>query len=418
MGIRVTRDNLVPLRALGPFFAFGLLSFIVAPVFLLMAAEPLASGAYRHHLLLATLHVTFLGWGTSIALGSLQQMAPVVFGTELHSSKLARWIALPYISGVASLAYGFITLRPLLLAGGAFIVPLSVVLAMVNVWRTQTESAARPAQLIRPYVMGAAFYLVLTVLAGAALALNLTTGWLQSSWVQIFPGHVTMGLVGWFAMLVLGISYHLLPFFGLTPKKEAPRWAGTVRWLLHISIGGQWLASFYSGFAWLVPASFAVSIVAIALFLYDARALFARRPRNKVHPMVTHVRFAHLYLALMAGALLYALVVPTTEMFVVFIGVLGIGGWLSNTILGYLHRILPFFVWHNKYWGRATEPGVPSFREMVVEGPAWLGLAVYNAGIIGLLVAIPTHLPLTGYVGLLLAGAVISGGNLLRTLFR
>ncbi|NMA72176.1 MAG: hypothetical protein GX961_09690, partial [Firmicutes bacterium] len=99
-------------------------------------------------------------------------------------------------------------------------------------------------------------------------------------------------------------------------------------------------------------------------------------------------------------------------------GVAGLGGWLTNAILGYLHRILPFYVWHNKYWGRGKEPGVPAFREMVAEGPAWIGLALHNAGVIGLLIALPTGLPLAGYLALLLVGAMVAAANLLGTFLR
>src|SRR5690625_2594003 len=88
---------------------FGLISLLAAPVLLWMAVGALETGLYRDHLILATVHTMFLGWGTSIALGSLQQMAPVVFGTELFSPRLARWVSLPFIAGVSALVYGFIT---------------------------------------------------------------------------------------------------------------------------------------------------------------------------------------------------------------------------------------------------------------------------------------------------------------------
>lgn len=414
----MTRENLVPLFDIGPLFAFGLVSFIVAPTFLLLAVNPLEGGMYRHPLILATLHTALLGWGTSIALGALQQMAPVVFGTQLFSPRLSRWISTLFVTGVTALVAGFFTLSSVFLYVGAALVPIAIILAVLNVWRTQKESTIRAAQLIRPYVKSSLIYLLLAVLAGSTLAVNLVTGWLHGFWLQIFPGHVTFGLVGWFAMLVLGISYHLLPFFGLTPKKKDPRWADAVRILLHVGIVGHWLATFHAQFQWLSSVASGVLAVAITLFLSDAWPLFSPRPANKIHPMVTYVRFAHVYLALFAVALVYSLVAPLDAKFTVWVGVLGIGGWLTNTIVGYLHRILPFFVWHNKYWGRATEPGVPSFREMVSEGPAWLGLALYNAGVIGILVGLIATIPLTGYVGLVVAGTLISGGNLVRTLFR
>lgn len=418
MGIRVTRENLVSLSALVPYFAFGLVSFPAMALLVLFALEPFQAGAYRHHIILAVLHTAFLGWGSAVALGSLQQLAPVVFGTELHSTNLARWVSIPYVIGVSSLVIGLIGLYPMLLVVGSVLVPASVILTMVNVWLSQSRSSVQAAQRIRPFVRSAMFYFVLTVLAGAALAINLRTNWLGGYWLQVFPGHVTLGLIGWFGMLVLGISYHLLPFFGLTDKKERPRLTNVVLLALHAGLICAWLAGAFTPLAWLFgPISRVILALGAAAFLVDTRSLFRRRPRQKIHPLLTHVRLAHLYLAVVAIALLTTLFASAPKQ-VVWIGVAGVGGWLSNAILGYLYRILPFYVWHNKYWGRTAEPGVPAFRDMIAEGPAWLGFVLYNAGVLGLLIGLWLEIPLRGYALLAFSGALVSALNGIRTMLR
>src|SRR5690606_16619374 len=210
-----------------------------------------------------------------------------------------------------------------------------------------------------------------------------------------------------------GIAYHLLPFFGLTPKKVEPRWDRLVLILLHGGVVATWLSTVGAPWGWLGRVAPVLFAAALGLFLWETRALFASRPPEKMHPTVTYVRLAHLYLAVLAGVLLFSargLGPP-----LVWAGVAGLGGWLTNAILGYLHRILPFYVWHNKYWGRGKEPGVPAFREMVAEGPAWIGLALHNAGVIGLLIALPTGLPLAGYLARLLVGAMVAAANLQET---
>src|SRR5690606_26236937 len=103
---------------------------------------------------------------------------------------------------------------------------------------------------------------------------------------------------------------------------------------------------------------------------------------------------------------------------IVFLGFLAAAGWLTNTIFGYLHRIWPFIVWHNKYWGRGREPGVPAFRIMVNGRIAWIGLVIYNAGVIGVLLSLVTAVPTKGALALLMAGGIIISGNLLRVLTR
>src|SRR5690606_27624644 len=74
VNVRVTRENLVALPALAPYFILGLLSFAAVPWVLLAAAGRLDAGAYRHPLVLAAVHLYALGWGSAVALGALQQM--------------------------------------------------------------------------------------------------------------------------------------------------------------------------------------------------------------------------------------------------------------------------------------------------------------------------------------------------------
>lgn len=417
MGIRVTRQNLVPLFALGPFFAFGLIGFAAAAVLLLVANAPYEAGLYRHPLLLGVVHATVLAWGVSIALGSLQQMVPVVFGTQLHSMGLAAAGAYGFVAGVLALVWGMVTFHPAPLFLGSLLIPLAVGTTLVNVVRSVGRGETGAAKRIRPFVWGALFYLAATVLIGATLAVNLVTDWLGPAWRGAFSAHTTAGLVGWFAMLVIGISYHLLPFFGLTPKKVEPRFDRLVIVVLHI---GVWALGLGGGLQlhWLSGAACIALAAAIGLFLWDTRALFAGRPLNKMNPTVTYVRLAHLYAGVVALGVAASVWLGNSGRLVSWLGLAGLFGWLSSAILGYLHRILPFFVWHNKYWNRVGEPGVPAFRHMVNEGVAWLGLALYNAGVIGLLVLVPFGFAVRGYAALVAMGALVVTGNLMRTFLR
>src|SRR5690625_2016561 len=160
--------------------------------------------------------------------------------------------------------------------------------------------------LIHPFVRASGGYLLVGFLAGAALAVNLTTGWLAPAGRTTFSAHVAAAVGGWFVMLLIGISYHLLTFFGFVDKKHVFRWPTAVRRLLHTGIGlalvgaalpslGQasW-ASTFTGAAALVIA------VACILFVWDGSGLYGRRGRERMHPAVGHVRAAHLYLLLCA----------------------------------------------------------------------------------------------------------------------
>jgi len=442
--LQVTRDNLVPLPVLAPYFMWGLTAFAAAPLLLWHAAPALQAGAYRHPSLLAAVHLYTLGWGTSIALGALQQLSPVLAASRLHSYRFARWGFAAHATGLLALLAGFFTFHRSAFVLAAALLPVGVAVPLLNAMLTQRQAPmTRQGLFVRPFVAAAAAYLLLTAAAGAALATHLGSGWLGAGWLHAFGPHVTFGLGGWFLMLVLGVSYHMLRFFGLTDKKRPPQALTVVRRLVHagiwLSIAGATMPA--SGTGPVARLSLALALVlaavAMAMFLWEHRDLYHPKAPERMHPIIGYIRAAHLYLAAVAVLLAAvavrmvaapgggtgraleaapsAAVSPAT---VVFLGVLVLTGWLSNTILGYLHRIVPFIVWHNKYWDRSREPGVPAFRVMVNTRVAWTGFALYNAGVLAVLAALVTRVPLTLALALLTAGGIIAAGNVLRVFWR
>src|SRR5690606_5846831 len=93
-------------------------------------------------------------------------------------------------------------------------------------------------------------------------------------------------------------------------------------------------------------------------------------------------------------------------------------GWLSNAIAAYLHRILPFVVWHNRYWGAPKEAIRTRFPDMVSQRLGRRGFYLYNAGVIAVLAGFADPSALVLAAGLLTAGTWMLSLNLLRTFFR
>src|SRR5690606_35990567 len=127
-------------------------------------------------------------------------------------------------------------------------------------------------------------------------------GWLGPSWFHAFASHVTFGIGGWFFLLVLGVSYHMLRFFGLTDKKRPPRAITAVRRLVHAGIvllvavpAGATVRT--SAPSLILALALGLPAVAAALFLWEHRDLFRPQARERMHPIVGYVRAAHLYLA-------------------------------------------------------------------------------------------------------------------------
>lgn len=424
MALRVTRENLVPLPATVPYFLFGLASFVIAGIALAAAAQPVGAGAYRHPHLLAAVHLYVLGWATAIALGALQQMVPVVFNTELRSTRLS-WAVFPvFAAGVAALVWSLFTMAP---AGFAVsvLIPVAAAAILANLALTlRTAQQTRQGRVIKPFVFSALVYLTLTLLAGVALGFNFRTGWLGAQWSAVFPIHIALGLGGWLLMLIVGISYHLMPFFGLVHKKFESRWRRIVHIGLHavVWLGAAGAAAGLQGAPagkWAASASAGIAGACCLLFLWETKELYKRRSQERMHPLVGYIRAAHAYLAALAlGLLGLAFGAGARPQLLMALGLLAMPGWLSNTVLGYMHRIVPFIAWHNKYWGRGREPGVPAFRSMI-HGPwAWAALAVYNAGLLAALASLFTPLQPQWGLGMMAAGGALAAGNLARAIIR
>ena len=70
-------------------------------------------------------------------------------------------------------------------------------------------------------MVGAAAYLVVTVVLGVALALNLSLGFLGRARFLALGVHIHVAALGWVFLLVIGVGRHLLPLFLLSHAGEA-----------------------------------------------------------------------------------------------------------------------------------------------------------------------------------------------------
>lgn len=393
VGIRVSRERLLPLWVTGGFFAVGLVSFAVSPFVVWWARQPLADGIFPHHGVVLLAHLFALGWGTAVALGAWQQLANVA----LQTSKPPR-------SGFAKASFtAFVVGLPLMLvsmglgqyawvAVGGSAVGLAVIFALTT--SIQGIRLAERSSIMLAFAAPAFLSLFFVALVGVFLSVNRVTGWLGPSWSRAIASHLYLGPVGWFGMLIPGVSYELAPFFGLTKFRGQ---AGRGR--LPFLVAGLLAAGFLGGlvlslFGAFHPIGLAVLAVGYTVFLVDLKAIYGPRHAERRTATSTGVRGAHAYLALLVIWLVYesltqmGLVGPPYSMpdalprWSLF-GWFAAAGWLSNSIVAYLHRILPFLLWHGRYWGKPKEEIKTGFPRMVDQRLGRIGLWVYNGGVVG-----------------------------------
>lgn len=398
----------------------GLLALGAIPVVLWLARTSLAAGIFVHRSVVLLAHLYALGLGTSVALGAWPQLLVVAFQTEPDSPR--RWASASfplYASGLLLLTGGMATNVFGVVAAGGALLALALLLALLG-----TAGGLRTAgrnSVMALFVRPAFLSLFLVAAVGIALALNRVRNWLGPGWLPAFASHLYFGPVGWFGLLIPGVSYELAPFFGLTRTGAHPGKGRLRRVVAALLIGGfvaGWLSALLGRFHPLFLAPLAAGYL---LFVFDLRGIYGFRPPERRTATLTGVRAAHAYLGGLALWLLGAgLAGGATLRAGSIFGWFAAAGWLANSVLAYLHRILPFLLWHHRYWGKPKDQVRTSFPRMVDKEQARLGFWIYNAGVaaVGAGLLLRSDVLLVPAVLLFAAGSWLLLINLVQAYFR
>jgi len=324
--------------------AFPLLSFS-----LIAAAGTLARGAWETFPVFAITHVTTLGWVTMTIMGAAAQMAPALLGTRFRGEG-----TIPYQYGVFTLSVlllviGFVRGDPVLVAvGGSGVALASCWFVGLVLW---TVVAARPSAAAMPPHLPVAFVcFMLVVLWGTLLALDLQWGF----WPGLFVAHrglvvhLTLGLGGWFGLMVVGTFYRLVPLVHGARVASARR--GQIILLLTMCAIAAVLVGVARGSGWMFRA--AALVVAGALLLFSAEIVHVLRHRRNRAPdlNVNHWYAVSAHSVILAGIAiawsLGAMHGDPPDRVGESVVVLFLLGWVSQAMIGQLYKITPFLMWY------------------------------------------------------------------------
>lgn len=323
-----------------PALPVSLRFFLTAAVFALAAALLLAwhaSAALQSRwmpALLACTHLMVLGALTMTMAGALLQIVPVLFDVELaFAADSAVAIHLLLVIGTLLLAGAFFQPKLFALAMAPLLLAVAWLLAVLaaSLWRAHGDRAAA----VLAGIKGALACLLVTVVLGGAMAAALMLA-LPLDLPALADRHAMWGLGGWVGMLLVAISFQVLPMFQVTPLY--PAWLERTV-LVAIAVG---LLSGWHG--WL--------LCAYGLFSVATLALLARRKRP---PQATTGFWILSMLCMLAAALVQA--VPAAlppDTCVLMLGMLLVYGVGWTAISGMLYQILPFLLW--LHW---QERGLP-----------------------------------------------------------
>jgi hypothetical protein len=369
---------------------FGVaLAFFVLAQFAMAAGGAFPATALSAPTTLATVHLLTIGWLTVLMLGALHQFIPVITaqGEVAGLSALVSLIAI--VLGLGGMEAGFLTLDgdlppPILVAlplGGTLVLA-GVAIAAVSLSRTLWQ--ARPLPFSARFVAAGLVFLVIALGMGIVLGCAFSSPEFVS-WSGAFSDglrlHLLAGLIGWFTLTAIGVSYRLLSMFTLAPEERGP--LGTA--VLVLSVGGlatTWLLDLASAMGAPIPGvalltAGAATVLGLALYLFDMTRLYRARRRQKLE---LNTGMALPALAALALAILlagYLAVEGITETVLGASGYLFLFGWLSGLGLSQLYKIVPFLTWLERYGSLLGKQAVPRVQDLVDERRDWPWFVVY-----------------------------------------
>ena len=345
------------------FVLAGVLSLLVSAGFLLAQPDLLAMYHYTPRLIAIT-HLFVLGFICSIVMGAMYQLVPVTLETHLFSERLVKWQFVAHVIGFTGMAWAFWNYNLSLVGAFGSLLTLGVGLFVFNL--ACTLAKVKGWNAIKFGIASALFWLSSTVTAG--LLLTVTKCWHFSSFQPLaaMHAHAHLGVVGVFVMMIVTVSYKLVPMFTLSELQSERRAWWSVA-LLNLGLLGAFVTILLQ--SPLKPAFASVMIAGFVLYGWEIKAILRARNRRSLDWGMRYFLTAITLLvplsilALMLSWSRLPLTAFTMQLENVY-GLLALLGLVGLAILGMLYKIVPFLVWFHSYSRHIGRAKVPSLAEM------------------------------------------------------
>ncbi len=364
--------------------------FVTAPLFLILAALMLAMNGSNPFenihtpALLAATHSITLGFITMIMLGALQQILPVVIGSPLPAQRFVAWFShLPLIAGTLLLSAGFLWSKaelldrawPLLSLGFATI----VIATLASLARAATQNNSKTA----------IFLAVLALIGAAILGIMLARGYAAGQsldYPRLAAAHISLSLGGWVLLLIIGVSYQVVPMFQLTPNY--PKWltASLAPAIFGLMLAKLALSLIDSQYRWL-EIGLEYLFWSCAIYFSVATLKLQQQRRRRI-PDATLIffRIAMLSLSGVAGLAVSAQMMAQPEQLKIQAGSLFLLGFAMSLIFGMLYKIVPFLIWFHLFRGGSIHT-IPNMKQIIPEVWMWRHVRLHAVTLAAVLMA-------------------------------
>lgn len=370
--------------------ACGIAWVIAAPT---AAIDPTADQvvAAAHFGLLATLSMAVLG--------ALHQFGPVVTQRPLRSVALARASFVCWLAASWLLPLGFGLAREYLVEGGGALAATAIMLVALNlVPGLRTPKREAPIIGLRFALAGFA----LTGCFGVVYVADRRANWFDLSG-HVVLAHAVIGLFAWLGLAYVAVAEKLLAMFLLAhpPRRRAGRLAV---WAIPLGTAALSPGLLFNS-AGLALGGAAVLLTGLGAHLVSLGAHLRHRSRPvdlHLYFVVTSAGFLVAGAALGAAATLEIGADHHVGVALAAAAIGAVGGWLLVTLVGHLHKVVPFIAWSAlRARGVATHrSGRPLlFGDLYDHTAAGASYGLVTAGVLALVVGLAASTPPATVVG-------------------
>ncbi len=392
--------------------------FLTAPLFalaggvLLFIYGPEALSSRWAPATLALTHLYTLGVLAMVMCGAMMQMLPVLAGHPVPRVVLVGNLVHPLLTlGTIALAAAFLSGSHVVMIGAASMLGLGFLIFVVAV-----VIALQRIKIPNVTITGmraAVFALAITVGLGLMLAGGLS-GWVPGMHLFLYTDlHLTWGMLGWVGLLVVAVSYQMIPMFQVTP--EYPQilrrllvpavFAALIIWsLLFFFAEKGYIRTETAGVWFVIPLS--------GLLLFAAVTLRLQMHRRRRISDVTLLFWRTGLIAMFVGggiwilAPLFPALMQMTAAHLI-IGIVMVLGSAVSLLNGMLYKIVPFLSWFHLQNRQLTfmcmTVQVPNMKQLLPDKAAIRQFRIHLAALTVLLPAVLLPGWFAHIAGLLLA---------------
>ncbi|MCW8945583.1 MAG: hypothetical protein OQL27_12490 [Sedimenticola sp.] len=368
--------------------AAGLLLVIYGPSLFLTRWSPMTLGLT---------HLLTLGMLAMVMCGALLQMLPVIAGSPVPAVVAVGTVShLLITAGTGLLVVAFMTgnatanLLALIMLGSG--IGLFFIVIAIALWRVKTVTHTITAMRVAL----AAF--LITLLFGLLLASGFLSSVGFGHIAQLVNVHLGWGVLGWIGLLLIGLSYQVVPMFQVTPEypERMRRFLAPGLFTLLLVWSVLMLAAAFNLIGSVVPVLIMFLLMPGFIF-YAVITLRLQRQRKRRVPDITMQFWRIGMLAILSGAAIWGFgrlfsALATGPQFDLLLGVVLIVGAGLSVVNGMLYKIVPFLSWFHLQNRQLSlmcmTVQVPNMKEFITDKSSRLQFKVYLVSLVLLLAAV------------------------------